>query len=448
MPSSGYYWYGRLHRLEPGEEKKRNEPEAHLSYQTSSVTQNGAVSGRHGIKSWLDNEAQTLMSENHPYRKLGKDGNKEIGGDFRSQKIEIAMDSWAPKVMHRKLSSSTFTTETLVLAPTSDFNILNKLRDACKVTNGSVDITDIRNYMDGNHKLPYYPDSFLDNWGTSVINSIAPTNPVADLATTLAELASERKFFARPGGALGRPDKEFLNFQFGMLPTASFAKDLRKAVSNRDKIINQYERDSGKRVRRSFSPPPVVMTESTEVGSTFVPIWSFGGLTPSASVAGTGVVTKVTKDVVRLWFSGAFTYHLPKRGWKSDLERLDKLYGVLPSKSTFWELTPYSWLADYFTTEGDYQQNLDSFAGNALVMPYGYVMCEQRRHIDYKWVGNVRDELGILKPYTSHGTITWTNMHRRKATPYGFGMSSSDLTGQQIAVITALGLSKSVFPSI
>jgi hypothetical protein len=415
--SSGYFWRSRLRSVGIDEDTFMS---------STTPSRNGTVPVR--------NDGQTLMSESHPYKLLGKGGNKEIGGDFKSQRIEVHLEPWGTKQFVR--TGPPLGMEETTWLPSADFDVLSQYKRA---NPGSFDEVHFRTWLEATHPLPYKSDSYMDNWGASVIASVKPTNPVADLATTLAEFASEGRVFTLPGKAI-RPDKEYLNYSFGVSPTVGFAKDLRKAVSNRENIISQYERDSGKRVRRQFNPPPEITT--TKQIQSPVSLWSFGFSGPSPYVAGNGTLIKTTTNKTYMWFSGAFTYHLPKRGWRSDLARLDKLYGVVPQpNSTFWELTPYSWLIDYFTEQGAYQENLDAFRKDGLVMPYGYVMCKQQRTVEYSWTGFVWKGAST-ESYTRKGSIQYTTMQRRSATPYGFGITSSQLTTKQLSIIAALGLSK------
>jgi hypothetical protein len=427
-----YLWRARLNRNKRGASSKE--------FVNRSVALGVPTAGRDGFVTDLRNEAQTIMSRENPVKLLGRKNHPEdIGGDFESYKIEIFLDSWAPVTF-----SNTTTTqpsyETIIPSPANE---LSKIHQLARGSNPNPeDQTALTAHIKG-----FVPNAFTSNemdvWGTQVINSVIPSNPVADLSTTLAELASEGKFFENPLKDSATPSDRYLNYQFGISPTVGFAQDFRKAVKNRDAIIDQYERDAGKRVRRKFDVPPVITTSKSTRSSASL----YGlGLGPASSrISSNGICTVTTKTTVWKSFSGAFTYYIPKReGGLGELDRLDKLYGVNPLNNltgTGWELTPYSWLVDYFASSGAYNRNIDAFRGDSLVMPYAYVMFTTVKDVEYSWTGNVRFGSSQVSR-TYGGRVVSTTLQRRHATPYGFGLSDSDLTDKQWSILAALGIGR------
>jgi hypothetical protein len=397
------------------------------------------VAGRDGFVSDLRNEAQTIMSQSNPVQYLGKKGHpEEIGGPFESYKVRAVLDSWNPETAWS--TSSGRSASFIPMAAPELGTVLNVVTPVSGYNPGETSqvMAKIKTLVP-----PRISDNTLDVWGTQVIASITPTNPVADLSTTLAELASEGKFFELPSEK-STLSGGYLNYQFGVAPTVGFAKDLRKAVENRDAIISQYERDAGKRIRRQFNPPPIVDTTVKQV-RTSAPLYAYGLGTVAADVGSIGTCTVTTKTQTWYWFSGAFTYYIPKRdSVEGDLARLDKLYGVNPLNNlagTAYELTPYSWLVDYFASAGAYQKNIDAFRQDGLVMPYAYVMADQTITQEFQWVGLVRKGATTVTR-TFGGRLVKQTSQRRRATPYGFGKSSSSLTTKQLSILAALGISR------
>jgi hypothetical protein len=403
----------------------------------------GTPDNWHNTVTDLRNEAQTRMSRENPIRLLGrKDHPEEIGGNFESSKIQVFLDSWEP-VRFWNPDVGSQPDRTVIPSPSLDLDVVHNLASKKLVGTDPENLTQLKAYIQGVCP-PRYSDTTLDIWGTQVIASVAPTNPVADLSTTLAELASERKFFSLPSEK-STLSGDYLNLQFGVAPTVGFAQDFRKAVANRDAIIAQYERDSGKRIRRKYGPPPVITTTKVVESQ---PLCALGLNTLSTTLVSYGTLTKITKTTEWKSFSGAFTYYLPKREEAGgDLARLDKLYGVNPLnnfKGLAWELTPYSWLVDYFSSAGAYQKNIDSFRDGSLVMPYAYVMFSKEIDVSYTWTGPVSFGTGasgrVIRTYG--GRVVKTIHQRRRATPYGFGLSSSSLTAKQWSILAALGISR------
>jgi len=296
-------------------------------------------------------------------------------------------------------------------------------------------------------------DSELDAAGTTAISRVLPTNPVAGLATALGEL---REGFPKVIGsdlfkATGRPlssraGSEYLNYQFGWAPMVSDFKKWLKALQDSDKIWKQFQRDAGRHVRRRYYFP-----ETTEVllddsvanhpiggGPTIAALWQDGY--PS----GQGTLYRHIEVKRRRWFSGAFIYYLDTTSpsasaFERDLQRLQKLYGVKITPEVVWNLTPWSWAADWFGNTGDLLHNVSQFAQDGLVMPYGYMMEKSTITATYR----MRDVAlkGLTIPDLTQ-VFTTTVKRRRKATPFGFGLDFDSFSQFQLSIIAALGLSK------
>lgn len=274
----------------------------------------------------------------------------------------------------------------------------------------------------------------LNARGTTAIARVAPTNPLVDLSSSLAELGREG-LPTLPGKA-GNAGGEYLNIMFGYVPLVSDAKKLAQTARNRDALLSQYERDSGRWIRRKYKFPPVVETSTTSQSGV---VCAMVGTPPSGLVqAGQRITTKTTER--EFWFSGAFTYHLPRSGWRRTVAELDYLYGVRPGIDTAWELTGWSWLADYFSNAGDVAKNLTAFKQDGLVMPYGYVMCKTVMTVEETWIGPVRFK--DWKETTVSSVKTYTIHQRKLANPFGFGLEFDGLSGRQLSILVALGISR------
>jgi hypothetical protein len=145
------------------------------------------------------------------------------------------------------------------------------------------------------------------------------------------------------------------------------------------------------------------------------------------------------------WFSGAFTYHLPT-GYDSRLkmaslaQRANVLYGTALTPKSVWNLAPWSWAVDWFSSAGSVVKNLSDVAQYGLVMPWGYIMEHTivRRVITSLNTNYYADVL----PMPSVVLVTETKI-RRQANPFGFGVSYDGLSPLQNAILAALGLSRS-----
>jgi hypothetical protein len=371
------------------------------------------------------------FSSGHPYQKLGHT-TRDIGGDFAMRRYEY------------------------------DQSPGNVSYDISKSSNPSASGYHYRGpqfaaYHDTSSQgawLDPEPSSFLElrALGTTAIARCIPTNPLFDLTTFIGELHEGiprlvgADFFKNRTAYAKSAGSEYLNLQFGWLPLYSDVQKFAYAVKNQDEVLAQYERDSGKRLKRRITILEERTTESYA--------WNGASAKPTPALPTTcspdgfaSVALRQIREITRRqWFSGCFTYYLePERsgvkGRKRWLQEANKLYGVRLTPETLWNLTPWSWGVDWFSNVGDVLHNASAFANDGLVMPYGYMMeqCSIKDH--YTNSGAQYKSPGIPSTYTQ--TFTTYTKRRVKATPFGFGIDLSSLTGRQLAIVSALGLSRS-----
>lgn len=397
------------------------------TYSAGTPTQNLApISGK-----------QKTVSSGHPFQQLGR-GRKtfderhdqaDIGGDFYTQKdfyvphnvplIDVRTAAvWTngePLQRQRGLIAPTtpnFSATRLAAAPSSNVN--------------------------------------LDKFGTDAISKVYPTKPESDMAIAVAELLREGipkligssllksrlKDFRKVGD-------EYLNYQFGWMPFLNDIKSAVDATVNAEKILTQLRRDSGRNVRRRFNEPIVKTVTDQVVGDS----WPVGLPSNGNLVTTGGTFRKITRSIVttrKRSFSGCFTYHLEMgNGELETLTRLaqemKKLYGIRIDPDVLWNLTPWSWAADWFGNLGNIITNISAFSEDGLVMRYGYVMEETSvAYTDIMWDVRLR---GYPSMNLSHSYGTTTKV-RRRATPYGFGLNLGSLSDYQWGIIGALGISR------
>jgi len=372
-----------------------------------------------------------LVSSGHEYHLLGKT-NRNIGGNF-----QVIFNS----LSDRPIPSGVYSTS-------GDASEPNKGHYHGPIFSiGKIDI--------GPGSYPsaiLSSNSELDALGTTAIARVAPTNPVSGMLQTLVELKREgipsligvqtwknRTHLARSAG------DEYLNHQFGWLPLVNDLKDFSYAVTNSDELIRQYERNSGKNIKRSYNWPLEVTNVSDVVthGVTTAPTLEGGFYSYPPGVQNTSVVSERIQRVK--WFKGCFTYYLPpyKQGGdnsKRNRQLANYLYGTRVTPELLWNLTPWSWAADWVGNFGDYLHNVSAFQNDGLVMKYGYVM-ETTIHSIERTVSDIYLKTGG-GPKTCSSIRSTTTKSRRSATPYGFGLNVGLFTDRQWAIIGALGISK------
>lgn len=297
--------------------------------------------------------------------------------------------------------------------------------------------------------LTFWDMSSLNALGAVAIARVSPTNPVADLSTFIGELREglprlgietfrSRSQIARNAGS------DYLNLEFGWKPLVSDLQKFAYAVRNKDKILAQYERNSGKPVRRSMELLNEVSTEVEVTANKLPPPFPIYFHIDKNIKKGT--LRRVRTTNHRIWFSGSFTYYLSlsKDSRKRFLQEANKLFGVRLTPETVWNLTPWSWAADWVGNLGDVIHNISAFHSDGLVMPYAYLMEEYSISETFELSGvvfNYDSNRPIPGNYSQ--TFTTTGKKRVSATPFGFGLLPDvNFTSRQKAIIAALGLTK------
>lgn len=294
----------------------------------------------------------------------------------------------------------------------------------------------------------------LEAWGTKAVALCKPTNRIASAATAALEIYrdglpkmfghafwKDKTVTARGAGS------EYLNYEFGWLPTANDIASFAAGVFDLDRMLKQYERDSGKVVRRRFSFPPIRTAESSVyIGNTSPMTDPFSTTLINSSLYNKGQIVKYRITEIRRWFTGAFTYYLPdgynhRKEMAKHASLAGRLLGVELTPEVVWNIAPWSWAVDWFTNAGDVISNLSDWSTDGLVLKYGYIMEHTKCSETYSFTGPTGYQSSGVRPQAI--TFVTETKARRKATPFGFGLTLSSLTDRQKAIMTALGLSRS-----
>lgn len=286
--------------------------------------------------------------------------------------------------------------------------------------------------------------------GTTAIARTIPTNPVANAAQFLGELREglpavpgSRSFKRRD---VSSPGDEYLNLEFGLKPFMSDLQKFAEAARTSDEVIKQLKRDSGRLIRRRYDFPVEETVSEPVVEST--QWYGAPGLrlaAPNAYSQYPGKLTRIRTETYRYWFSGAYTYlyidgdrAVDKMG--AAAQRFAKLWGLRISPELLWELTPWSWAADWVGNTGEVIHNLSAFSNDNLVLRWGYIMCHYTCRDTYL-------AEGVSLKGNASGPLSQTFVtdvkKRLKATPYGFGLDPDvDFSARQWAILGALGISR------
>jgi hypothetical protein len=295
---------------------------------------------------------------------------------------------------------------------------------------------------------PSHSWSDLNALGATAISNTIPTNPVIDSSVAIAELLREgipnlmdlqdlkdRLAFFRTLGS------NYLNIEFGWKPLVADLKNAVKAISDTEKILAQLQRDSGRRVHRKFRFHDAVYTSANE--SAYPGTLMFESV-PLTLMSQAGHTT-TENHTCKTWFSGSYTFDY-EPDQLSELSRIATqarlLYGLEMNPEVVWNLTPWSWLVDWFANVGPVLHNLSAFAQDGLVLNYGYLMHYSVRKNTYSARG-IKLLRGGDFPFTEVSTVFDVESKRRiRATPYGFGLVFDSFSVRQLAILTALGLTR------
>jgi len=282
--------------------------------------------------------------------------------------------------------------------------------------------------------MPDLPsDDELDALGTTAIARVNPLNPAFDLSTFIGELLKEG-LPNMPGSAVRdktalakASGSEYLNVEFGWLPMLRGVQDFADVVERSDDIVRQFQEEAGKVLSRSYEWPTYREERFDVVNFT--------------AADGAGFFTgggRHQEVVQKTWFEADFIYFLPTGGEVTDKFRryasiARKLYGIDISPEVLWNLAPWSWAVDWFSNAGDVMTNISLIGQDGLVIRNGYVMCHTKRTVT---------DTGTFQNQSQTRVSVLEYKQRRPATPYGFGVSFGSLSTKQIAILSALGLSR------
>nr|QDH87966.1 MAG: hypothetical protein H3BulkLitter17775_000004 [Leviviridae sp.] len=377
---------------------------------------------------------QMTVSENHAWNHRARrpDGGGDVGGPFFTEKKMIKVVNPTPRHLRGKVQSQ----QGFFYWDVADY------------------IGPVLAMDPGSAVFPASAASSkhdLDVFGTKAIAIVKPTNSVADVANFLAEFASEG-LPKLAGSALWEQTtlrardagEEYLNLEFGWKPMVSDIRSIVSGISHAHSVLGQYERGSKSIVRRRYDFPEFRSSSLTNMGATDFAITSNSSVLRDPSKP-PGVLWRKTDTYRKVWFSGAFRYHLPT-GFHSRnaLEKLrakaDSLLGISITPEVLWNAAPWSWAVDWFSNAGDLISNYSDWATDGLVLEYGYVM-ETSSITDTYFMEGGKFFSPVL--FGASPIIASVETKQRTvATPYGFGLSWDSFSPRQWAIVTALGLTK------
>lgn len=299
-----------------------------------------------------------------------------------------------------------------------------------------------------------YAYNIAGSKGAEGWNRARPGQPTAGLGQMLAEMrdlprtlrGTARTFSKSWNSMRGRRGfnpktyaNEWVNQNFGWLPFISDCRKLYNTYKNLDKQLNYLKRNNGKWVKRHCT---LSNTESSNIVSEYA-VTSHAPVLNTyyclgMSTADQGSTRIVSRELIHDWFEGRFRYYIPDIEtpvWKT--KAVAELFGLMPNAALLWELTPWSWLIDWFSNVGDILANLDNGLAENLAAAYAYSMSTREQVLDVH--STYRTHIFSFADTWSYGRIA---KGRAAASPFGFALSMDELSTRQWSILGALGISR------
>jgi hypothetical protein len=216
----------------------------------------------------------------------------------------------------------------------------------------------------------------------------------------------------------------------------SFVVTQRKAQER----LKQILRDEGKPVKRR-----IILNDSSS--NTYAAQGSGNVLNPSFVGYFYGQCSYQARinSIDRIWAAARYRYWLPEgpRDVQWTNAMLAKIFGFKPTPAVVWRAIPWSWLIDWFSNVGDMIDNLETSLVDRLAADYFYTMRNVANVAEVTGTSTYWEE-NTLKPITVTATGTREAGHktRLKGDPFGWGTPENSLSGTQLSIMGALGLSR------
>lgn len=328
--------------------------------------------------------------------------------------------------------------------------------------------------------IGFYTDLELSNAeqalfmkGAEAVRIARPNKPQIDLSVTIGEIRKEG-IPALIGSMAGRSrtvldlfrsgGKEYLNLQFGWIPLLRDLTSLVQLVPKVRTVLEQYERDIDRLVRRRFHFPAQTTVDTTLAftashaayrRATGTP-WGYPPEDHLTFRPSGQVPEQVNQTIENTWFSGGFRFYhrsVPEALRELSLfeEKANLLLGTRLDPEVLWNLAPWTWLSDWFINFGDAIGNASALLSDDLVMQYGYLMRTTQQVQTTTWPEGLwyRSPTGAVSSVWKKApggaysqSVSRVTKQRGKANPFGFGFTDADLSENQLAILAALGMSR------
>jgi hypothetical protein len=279
--------------------------------------------------------------------------------------------------------------------------------------------------------------------GSNAYSKMKPTKPVMDLGVALWELRDLPGMFEQRLSANGLKNigSYFLALKFGWEP---LLRDIRNYVTKQmdaQTKLKQLLRDNGKPVRRRislFETTPVSFTEQNDQFTALMP-----GLVTQYYAKSPHYIRRY-EEYNQAWACARFRYWLPDgpRDINWTRKMLYALYGLNPSPKSVWNALPWTWMTDWAVDIGTMLGNMDAGVASRLAADYFYVMHSYTGRDKLDVTGWFYRENGEQFAVQSNSYAQWSHKTRAIGDPFGWNTPQNTLSGMQLSILGALGMSR------
>jgi len=245
-----------------------------------------------------------------------------------------------------------------------------------------------------------------------------------------------------------RASNHFLNTVFGWSPTINDLNNLYKLIADYETYLDKAERSNDRWLNRRFAEEvvessSVVLNQTRSKSSPLFTTY----LNPAF---GTAICQSVSllverQRMTRVWYEGSFrsyNYAFDKRSPMpkalKDAQGFLSLAGADINPTLIYKVTPWTWLVDWFVNVGDNIQVAQDIISNSVACQYMYLMRESYDRYRYTTTH--------VFPNATITCISYQEVRCKRRTgtenPFGFSLLPGSLSGMQLGILAALGLSK------
>lgn len=298
--------------------------------------------------------------------------------------------------------------------------------------------------------LPASNFNYAESLGPTAWAKFRPAKPDISLGVFLAELRDLPAMMFSKLTKFRSLGSNYLAVQFGWKPFLSDLYSWYESIIQIDKRISQLIRDNGKWVRRGGN-----LFRKEDETCDIIKTYPWAIYPNYNSYLFSSQVNVITRKIEEAWFSGSFRYYIPglRNSFWGKAEGLLKNWGLNMSPADLWQLTPFSWLVDWFSNVGHVIGNYSASMQDHLTAKYAYLMYTTRIATEVLTIGKayfLEDRgtypysywVGTTTPFDGPGyEYVLSTQVRAEASPFGFQFTFDTMSPYQISILSALGIS-------